>query len=230
MLGAGTISVISFDVSLQAFHDGDAAPVDAARVLEGLARFSIEPVTADSSWIRTIDSEVQIFGLHDAANGFMINHASGRVIWDALIDVAELTGMTILPISGPACVTRAELLDQLPEVMSSLRRHFMANGASVRAIAPFSYGPESRDQRPARAEVGWARSNPGLRFRTHGSADARERPLKASGAALDVVAQPKVQRTPIATDTWPALAQSDLTRSSWSGSGARVRESGLDFR
>jgi hypothetical protein len=118
-LGAGTISVISFDVFLQAFHDGDAATVDAARVLEGLARFSTEPVTPDSSWIRTIDGEAQIFGLHDAANGFMINHASGRVIWDALIDVAELTAMTILPIGGPPCVTRAELLDHLPEELNA---------------------------------------------------------------------------------------------------------------
>jgi hypothetical protein len=86
--------------------------------LEGLARFSIEPVTPDSTWIRTIDGAAQIFGLHDAANGFMINHASGRVIWDALINVAELTAMTILPIGAPACVTRAELLDQLPEELN----------------------------------------------------------------------------------------------------------------
>jgi hypothetical protein len=111
--------VISFDVFLQAFHDGDAATVNGPSVIDALARFSTEPVTSDSSWIRTTDGEAQIFGLDDADSGFMINHASGRVIWDVLVHVADLIGMTIMPIGCPTCVTRPELLEHLPEELKA---------------------------------------------------------------------------------------------------------------
>jgi hypothetical protein len=36
--------------------------------------------------------KAQIFGLEDAASGFMINHASGRLVWDAVVRVADVTG------------------------------------------------------------------------------------------------------------------------------------------
>ena len=49
----------------------------------------------------------------------MINHASGRVIWDVLVHVADVTGMTILPIGCPTCVTRPELLEHLPEELKA---------------------------------------------------------------------------------------------------------------
>jgi hypothetical protein len=107
---AGTISATSFAAFLHAYHDGDIRTVDGDSVLDALARFSTEPVTPDSCWIRTTDGEAQIFGLDGTASGFMINHASGRVIWDALGHVADVTGMAILPIGCPTCVTRPELL------------------------------------------------------------------------------------------------------------------------
>jgi hypothetical protein len=108
-------NAMSFDVFLQSFQADDAATIDARDVLDALARFSIEPVTADSWWIRTTDGRAQVFGLDDAGSGFMVNHASGRVIWDALVHVADVTGLTILPIGCPACVTRPELLEHLPD-------------------------------------------------------------------------------------------------------------------
>jgi hypothetical protein len=44
---------MSFDFFLQAIHDGDAATVDGAVVLDVLTRFSIEPVTPSTWWIPT---------------------------------------------------------------------------------------------------------------------------------------------------------------------------------
>jgi hypothetical protein len=110
---------MSFDVFLQAFRDGDAASVDAARVLDALTQCSTEPVTPDSERIHTTDGEAQVFGLDTAADGFMINHASGAAIWDTIVHVADTTGMAILPVGCPICVTRPEHLDHLPDELRS---------------------------------------------------------------------------------------------------------------
>jgi hypothetical protein len=91
-------------------------------VFEALSQFSVEPIAANSEYIRTRDGEAQIFGLGDADHGFMINHASGSVIWDALVHVADATGMAILPIGCDTCVTRAEVLEHLPEGLKANAR------------------------------------------------------------------------------------------------------------
>ncbi len=52
----------------------------------------------------------------------MINHASGRMVWEALVRVADVTGMTILPIGCPTCVTRPELLQHLPDELRAESR------------------------------------------------------------------------------------------------------------
>jgi hypothetical protein len=111
----GKIPTISFDVFIQAFHDGDAAVVDPTVVLREFSHFSVEPVTSDSQRIQTADGDAEIFGLDSAADGFMLSHASGSIIWDAVVRVAEVAGMAIIPVGCPACVTRAELVEHLPD-------------------------------------------------------------------------------------------------------------------
>lgn len=126
---------MSFDVFLQAFRDEDAAGVDSAVVLRELSRFTTEPVTRGTERISTADGEAQIY-LNDPDSGFMVNHASGDVIWDALVHVAHVTGMVILPVGCPTCVPSQELIGHLPDVLREQTRIVTSGEQLVAAFNP----------------------------------------------------------------------------------------------
>jgi hypothetical protein len=44
----------------------------------------------------------------------MINHATGRAVWDLMFDVAVAGGYAVMPIGCPTCVTAPEQLAHLP--------------------------------------------------------------------------------------------------------------------
>ncbi|MCZ3388261.1 MAG: hypothetical protein LH645_03880 [Actinomycetia bacterium] len=44
----------------------------------------------------------------------MINHASGRAVWDVMFEVAVAGGYAVLPIGCPTCIRRAEQREHLP--------------------------------------------------------------------------------------------------------------------
>lgn len=68
-----------------------------------------------SEQLRPADGEAQIFGVDAAADGFMIKKTSGSVICDAIVHVAGVIGMTIIPIGRVTCVSRTELREYLPD-------------------------------------------------------------------------------------------------------------------
>jgi hypothetical protein len=102
-------------VFLQRFVEGDAADADTSALFDALARFSRDPVAPGTTSVRTSDGGADVYGLDSAADGFMVNHAAGEVIWDALFAAADAAGLSILPVGSPACVPRPELIADLPD-------------------------------------------------------------------------------------------------------------------
>jgi hypothetical protein len=104
---------MSYDVFLQSFVNGGAGggdPEAARKVLEPY----LTPADDDRGQIRvrTSDGEADLYGLGE---GLMVNHASGQVIWQLLVDVSAASDYAIMPIGRPVCVTRKELIAQLPQ-------------------------------------------------------------------------------------------------------------------
>jgi hypothetical protein len=104
---------MSPDVFLQSFMNGGSGGGDPEAV-----RRVLEPYLAAADdghprvCVRTEDGEADVYGLGD---GLMINHASGQVIWQLLVDVSAASDYAILPIGRPVCVTRQEMIAQLPD-------------------------------------------------------------------------------------------------------------------
>jgi|SRR5579875_842608 len=104
---------MSPDVFLQSFLNGGTGggdPEAARRVLEPY-------LTADGDGatrvcVRTDDGEADVYGLGD---GLLVNHASGQLIWQILVDVSAASDYAIMPIGRPVCVTRKEMIDELPQ-------------------------------------------------------------------------------------------------------------------
>ncbi len=71
---------MSFDVSVQAFEDGEAAQVDADLVTD-----LVDPLVVESAGglarIRTRDGEADLHGHDDPSTGLMVNNISGREVW-----------------------------------------------------------------------------------------------------------------------------------------------------
>jgi hypothetical protein len=103
---------MSPDVFLQSFLNGGAGggdPEAARRVLEPY-------LAADGDddgrvRVRTGDGTADVYGLGD---GLMVNHATGQLIWQILVDVSAASDYAIMPIGRPVCVTREEMIAQLP--------------------------------------------------------------------------------------------------------------------
>ena len=106
---------MSFDIFLQRFVDGEAVDADGDSILAIL-----DPLIAgrSGSWARivTIDGEADVYGIDNPGSGLMINHASGRAVWDVLFELAERTGMAVMPAGCRWSVTDAGLIDALPAV------------------------------------------------------------------------------------------------------------------
>jgi hypothetical protein len=55
-----------------------------------------------------------VYGIDNPASGLMINHASGRAVWDVLFELARATGMAVMPVGCRTSVTDSGLIDGLP--------------------------------------------------------------------------------------------------------------------
>jgi hypothetical protein len=105
---------VSFDIFLQAFSDGDATSADgdaAPRMLDGWLE------DRDGSYARIVtgDGGANVFGVDDFGDGLMINHASGRAVWDVMFDLAHAGGYAVMPIGCPACVISSLHVVGLPD-------------------------------------------------------------------------------------------------------------------
>jgi hypothetical protein len=121
---------VSFDIFFQRFENGEAARGDASvalAVLEPLVRERAE------GWARivTADGEADVY-MSDPASGLMVNHASGRDVWDVMFELARATGFVVMPIGCGTCVvdesSKADLPDGVPEPIV-----LIASGADLRA-------------------------------------------------------------------------------------------------
>ena len=111
---------MSFDIFLQGFVDGEAAPGDRASAIAIVTPLLAGPVSDGFGRIVTVDGEADIYGLGDSDQGLMINHVSGRQIWQLIIDVARAAGYAVLPVGGPVCVVDEVMIGHLPD---ELRHH-----------------------------------------------------------------------------------------------------------
>lgn len=65
--------------------------------------------------IVTADGEGDIYGLDDNDQGLVINHATGRQIWQLIVDVARAAGYAVLPVGCPVCVVDEVMIGHLPD-------------------------------------------------------------------------------------------------------------------
>ncbi|MEV0156092.1 hypothetical protein AB0H57_20505 [Micromonospora sp. NPDC050686] len=106
---------MSFDVFLQRFG---ARLGDAGVARRVLAPLLVTPSDDGFGVVRTRDGEADVYGL--GTDTLMFTHASGRQIWQVVVDVAQATGYAIMPVGCPTCVTRLEHLADLPDELRSL--------------------------------------------------------------------------------------------------------------
>ena len=104
---------VSFDVFLQGFANGAASPGCPGAAIEVLSPFLASKPHERLALLRTGDGEADVYGLGGEA--LMVNHASGREIWDVLVAVAKAANWAIMPVGCPVCVTTADAINDLPE-------------------------------------------------------------------------------------------------------------------
>jgi hypothetical protein len=121
---------VSFDIFLQRFVNGKAVDADGDSMLAIL-----EPlITARSGgWARiiTADGHADVYGIDDPASGLVINHASGRAVWDVVFELARAAGMAVMPVGCRTSVTDPGLIDALPA--GSPRAEVVTSGADILA-------------------------------------------------------------------------------------------------
>jgi hypothetical protein len=106
---------VSFDIFLQGFVGGDGAPGDRAAAIAIVTPFLAGAASDGVGWIVTADGEADIYGLGNNDQGLMINHATGRQIWQLIVDVARAAGYAVLPVGCPVCVVDEVMIGHLPD-------------------------------------------------------------------------------------------------------------------
>ena len=102
---------MSLDVFLQAFRDGDAAPADPAAIAAILTPFIVTREASFAS-LKTADGEADCYGL--GSDSRTINHASGRIIWDIVVNVAKEANLAIMPAGCAVCIVDQSARNHLP--------------------------------------------------------------------------------------------------------------------
>lgn len=119
---------MSFDIFLQRFESGEAALADGDAIMSLL-----NPLIADrsGSWARIVtpDGEADVYGVDDPAKGLMVNHASGRAIWDVLFELSLRGGLAVMPVGRPSAVADPTLRGELPE--GALPAEIVGSGADI---------------------------------------------------------------------------------------------------
>jgi hypothetical protein len=104
---------VSFDVFLQGFAHGQAAPGRPEAALEVLTPFLAAAPRDGFAPLRTGDGEAEAYGV--GGTSLMVAHASGAQIWDLLVSVAKAAGWVIMPVGCPVCLTTDDDAGHLPE-------------------------------------------------------------------------------------------------------------------
>lgn len=117
MVGVGSCDALgmSFEIFVQGFLDGDAAPGDRAAAVALIRPLLAAPAREGFGRIVTADGEAGVYSLDDDDAGLMINNASGSAVWQLIVEVAREAEWTIMPVGCPPCVTEEKLLGHLPD-------------------------------------------------------------------------------------------------------------------
>ena len=109
---------MAFDIFLQAFRDGGAAEADVEVILS-----VVEPcIRRRDEWcvhIETSDGGADVYGLKANVQSLLINHASGRAVWDLIYELAQSAGLAVMPAGCPTCVTDEDAFNELPPELAS---------------------------------------------------------------------------------------------------------------
>ena len=109
---------VAFDLFLQAFREGDAAEADVEEILSVVGPC----IRRRDEWcvhIETSDGGADVYGLDTTVQSLMINHASGRDVWNLVYELAQSAGLAVMPVGCPTCVTDKDALEQLPPELAS---------------------------------------------------------------------------------------------------------------
>lgn len=104
---------MSFDILFQRFDGGSSADSDDAAV-DHLLRPLLGKRDAGYAKIHTADGSADVYGIDEPASGLMINHASGRHVWDVMFDLARAGRYVVMPTGCGTCITDAAEATNLP--------------------------------------------------------------------------------------------------------------------
>ena len=127
---------MSFDIFFLRFAQGNPSAGDD-RALEEFVAPLIEE--RDEAWarIRTIDGKADLYGMDSLGASLMINHASGRAIWDVMFELAQVGGFAVIPVGCGTCITPSinptDLPSEVPRPIS-----VVASGAELLAVVESS--------------------------------------------------------------------------------------------
>jgi len=126
---------MSFDIFLQRF---DGPLTDADKVALNAIIRSFAPASGRAfSRFETADGGADVYGEDDLANGMMINHAQGTLIWDVIVRIAQAGRFAIMPVGCPTCLTDPALAATLPSEIASDTR-VVSTGRDLLAVITHS--------------------------------------------------------------------------------------------
>lgn len=105
---------MSFDIFVQGFEAGGAAPLDGLVITELLGAHAIYAGDALVG-LRFPDGEAEVYGGTDVSDSFMVTNASGRAVWDLLAALVTTGGATLLIPGCPTIVGSDAALAELPD-------------------------------------------------------------------------------------------------------------------
>lgn len=109
---------VAFDIFLQAFLDGGAAEADVEVILSVVDPY-IRRRDESCVHLETSDGGADVYGLETSVQSLLINHASGRAIWDLIYELAQSAGLAVMPVGCPTCVTDKNAFNELPPELAA---------------------------------------------------------------------------------------------------------------
>lgn len=105
---------MSFDIYLQGFSGGDAAPGDGAAAMTVLDPLIVERDAKGWAVIRTGDGNADVYGIDTPDSGLMCNHVGGRTAWDVIYSVAAAARFVVMPVGRGTLLVDETMRRELP--------------------------------------------------------------------------------------------------------------------